>query len=114
MGVSCINGDLRLMGGSTESEGRVEICYNNHWGTVCNDEWDDTDAKVACKQLGYPTIGKLENAEHNTCIHKGFPYYYYACVYNMCQRDSTHSYTCTSLKLLTANLWKTLSTPDTN
>ena len=39
------------MGGANSSEGHVEICRNNEWGTVCDQMWDDTDAGVVCRQL---------------------------------------------------------------
>ena len=43
-----------LVGGNVVNEGRVEIFRQNSWTTVCDDGWDNTDANVFCRQIGYP------------------------------------------------------------
>ena len=55
--ISCTNGDVRLVGGINELEGRVEMCYNKFWGSVCDDWWSTVDSNVVCKSLGYQPTG---------------------------------------------------------
>ena len=53
----CSNGNVRLMNG-TASSGRVEVCYNNSYGSVCDDQWGVINAGVVCRQLGYSFSSK--------------------------------------------------------
>ena len=63
---SCGFGSLRLVGGRSSNEGRVEICINGVWGKVCHSSWDNNDAKVVCRQLGYSvSTGRVEHV----CCH---------------------------------------------
>ena len=54
----CDDFDVRLVDGTDRYEGRVEICFNETWGTVCDGMWSNEDAGVVCRQLGLPTIGE--------------------------------------------------------
>ncbi|XP_064397908.1 neurotrypsin-like isoform X3 [Halichondria panicea] len=53
---NCREGALRLVGGSSHNEGRVEVCSNGRWGTVCGDGWTEREAALVCSRLGYPTL----------------------------------------------------------
>ena len=67
--VPCTNGAVRLVGGFSSYEGRVEICYNNQWGTVCDNGFTSIDAKVVCGQLGHPVIGEIKCASRHPDYH---------------------------------------------
>ena len=63
---NCTDGNIRLVDGNTLYEGRVEVCINGAWGTVCsstynswwsNYRWSTTDSKVVCRQLGHMEFG---------------------------------------------------------
>ena len=49
------DGRLRLVNGGTPNLGRVEICIEGVWGTVCHDTFGDSEARIVCRQLGYST-----------------------------------------------------------
>ena len=55
-----VQGELRLINGSVPTEGRVEFCNNDVWGTICDDAWGNNDATVVCRQLGLSTTGQLQ------------------------------------------------------
>ena len=54
------SGQIRLRGGTYSSYGRLEVYCNRQWGTVCNNTFDSTDAKAACRQLGYSNYNTYE------------------------------------------------------
>ena len=53
----CTTGEMRVSEGTFE-DGFLDYCFGGEWGIVCGDNWDDQDAEVACRQLGYRTSGE--------------------------------------------------------
>ena len=62
MSVVCCDGDVRLgnrtKSGLTTFTGRVDVCLDGRWGTVCDDNFSEVDAGVVCGQLGFYRSGK--------------------------------------------------------
>ena len=54
----CSDGQVRLLEGADVREGRVEVCSSGNWSTICDNFWNEAEAKIVCQQLGYPSDGE--------------------------------------------------------
>ena len=86
------DGEINLANGPTYNAGRIEIYHNTVWGTICDNDFDEVAADVACKQLGFlravsygpnfgPGSGPIwldgvtctgQESSLATCFHKGW------------------------------------------
>ncbi len=78
----CNPGDVRLVNGTSAtaelfSSGRVEICINNTFGTICDHHWDELDAQVVCRQLQFAPNGVCMCV----CVHVHVHVCLHACVH---------------------------------
>ncbi|XP_057700240.1 neurotrypsin [Corythoichthys intestinalis] len=55
---------IRLVGGHSMSEGTVEVFHAGQWGSICDDQWDDSDAEVVCRQLGLSGVARAWGQAH--------------------------------------------------
>lgn len=55
---ACRDGDVRLVGGLSTKEGHVEVCVNNQYGGIGDSSWEEAEATVVCRQLGFSN-GKM-------------------------------------------------------
>ena len=57
--IVCTTGEVRLVNGTSPTEGRVEVCDDGKYYTVCDDYWDELEARVVCTQLNFSLAGEL-------------------------------------------------------
>lgn len=50
---ACEHGEIQLADGVYSFEGRLEVCLNGLWGTICDANWSEIESNVVCNQLGY-------------------------------------------------------------
>ena len=76
----CVDGEVRLMEGEFEWEGRLEICFGQRWGTVGSDGWAQKTSEIVCRDLGY--------TEPDTGTKKSILFYWYHSrfVRNICMK----------------------------
>ena len=63
----CTQGEVRLVNGSSEYNGRLEVCNDGVWGTVTSDAWTHYESRVVCRQLGYSGL-----CQYTLLIHEFF------------------------------------------
>ena len=67
--VRCVHGDVRLVDGPNVREGRVEVCVNNAWGTVCSVGFGREDAAVVCSSMEFEKEGITFQQQPSMLLH---------------------------------------------
>ena len=57
------SGTLRLVGSNLPTEGKVQVFIGGQWVRVCDDGWNDNEASVVCRQLGFSSTGRAQQIE---------------------------------------------------
>ena len=57
--IDCKDGDVQLVGGESDNEGTIEVCFDHIWGLISETGWTSRDAQVVYKQMGHQVDGKL-------------------------------------------------------
>ena len=60
----CTDNEIKLVGGRTQVEGRLELCVSGQWSTVCNQQWSAQNAAVVCRQLQFDPTGTTSPIFH--------------------------------------------------
>ena len=68
-------GEFRLVNGSSANEGRLEVCHDQKWGTICDDYWTTEEATVACRDLGYTNGAESGGVKFLASGNGGIPYF---------------------------------------
>ena len=112
LAVDCVHGALRLAGSSVSHQGRVEVCQNNTWKTICSNFWGINETMVICRQLGYSANGGFMNM-HNISSIIIMLFFLDSRVVSYSLRDSTpihmYSFSCTGEEKSILNCSKTNS-----
>ena len=88
---------IRIVNGDTDLNGRVEVFYNNTWGTICDDYWDLRDARVVCRQLGFvDAVSAVSFARYG----QGEGIYIYICICIHMYMVYKVTYVCTCMYIL--------------
>ena len=61
LSAACEHGAVQLANGTYSFEGRLEVCVNGLWGTICDVNWSGTESGVVCNQLGFLAFSKCLN-----------------------------------------------------